>query len=1057
MLHLLWGRAGSGKTTTIVNEICARAAHGEEGLIWLVPEPFSHECERFLAAHGGPAICLHAEVLTFGRLADRVFGQEGGLARRPLSDGGRLLTMRLAVDVVRDQLSLWAKNAHKPAFLASLLQTVDECKCYGIAPEALHQASDAAKGSSALKLRELSLIYASYNALLASGPLDKRDRLTLLADKLRHSFFALDKRLFLDGFVTFTPQEIDVLSAFSQGRGQILCALCGLPDGQDFPVAQRTAAALTRALGDATQTVLTQPRRFSAPALAHLEAHFFDRSTLSVDGGGAVTALCAQTVSDECAVIAQTVQRLAAGGLRYRDMQVAVNDLPLYGPLLERAFEREGVPVFMDSTDDVIGKALPQFLRALADITLYGWRSEDVLVLLRTGLFRAPLEQVDRFEPYLRRWRPHGAQWAKPFTLHPRGYVETMTEEDTRALIFVNRMRALIHTPLSALRGGRTASGWSKLLLQVLLQMRVDRALKRRIEALRSLGELKLADECAQLWELFVEALDECASILGDTPMNLDGFMDLLLLLLSGCQVGTIPVALDRVGIGQCGRLRRHSPRVVFLPGARADAMPMVPNTDSLLSLEERAVLEAFDLQMPPDGEQRLERELFNLYAAMTLPSDALYLSFSRDGDGKALPADVLSRACALCGVEITALPPVVRPFTPPPELREPLSPDAVTSLYGTELRFSATRLQRAFTCRFAYFCQYGLRARPTEQPGFAPLDIGAFIHGMLEQTGRNTELAGGAANVTAEQVRDWAAMYTTAYENTVLKGFAGHTRRFARLFDTLRRSAVSIAADVLAELQASLFSPLAYELRFSDRGGKLPAVRVDGLPGGFSALVEGAVDRVDGWRGPDGTLYLRVVDYKTGKKIFSVSELYHGLGLQLPLYLFTLAKLGAGLFGADRIEPAGMLYVPARDEVLTLKSHPGAQLPGPSAGLKRRGLLLADDAVLEAMSGPDGAGLLPFDRKKSGELDQRSQVGDREDFARLGRHVEALTRAVASDLIRGDVRAVPVRESGQSSACDNCDFAPCCYFDASREKDAPLQSFSLQSFWQALREGDTP
>ena len=78
---------------------------------------------------------------------------------------------------------------------------------------------------------------------------------------------------------------------------------------------------------------------------------------------------------------------------------------------------------------------------------------------------------------------------------------------------------------------------------------------------------------------------------------------------------------------------------------------------------------------------------------------------------------------------------------------------------------------------------------------------------------------------------------------------------------------------------------------------------------------VSGKVDRVDGWL-HDGRLYLRVVDYKTGKKSFDLSDLRYGLGIQMLLYLFTLEQEGRSYFGYP-IVPAGVLYHPAREVIL--------------------------------------------------------------------------------------------------------------------------------------------
>lgn len=118
---------------------------------------------------------------------------------------------------------------------------------------------------------------------------------------------------------------------------------------------------------------------------------------------------------------------------------------------------------------------------------------------------------------------------------------------------------------------------------------------------------------------------------------------------------------------------------------------------------------------------------------------------------------------------------------------------------------------------------------------------------------------------------------------------------------------------EVSEELQSSDFEPLAFELEFG-ADGQLPAITIREENG--TARVVGKVDRVDGWL-HDGKLYLRVVDYKTGKKSFDLAELRYGLGLQMLLYLFTLKEEGQMLFGGHEIVPAGVLYTPAREPML--------------------------------------------------------------------------------------------------------------------------------------------
>ena len=97
MLTLLLGRAGTGKSQSLLEDITARP--GEPACL-IVPEQASHAAERALCAHGGDGVSRYAEVLSFTRLAPRVFAPAGGGAAPELDAGGRLLLMHRAVQAV---------------------------------------------------------------------------------------------------------------------------------------------------------------------------------------------------------------------------------------------------------------------------------------------------------------------------------------------------------------------------------------------------------------------------------------------------------------------------------------------------------------------------------------------------------------------------------------------------------------------------------------------------------------------------------------------------------------------------------------------------------------------------------------------------------------------------------------------------------------------------------------------------------------------------------------------------------------------------------------------
>ena len=118
MLKLILGRAGSGKTTAVLQRLCR--AGQERPQVLMVPEQQSHEAERALCRAGGDQVSLYAEVLSFSRLANRIFQAAGGLGEEELDAGGRLLCMALALDSVYSRLRVYAGAEDMPKVMRGL-------------------------------------------------------------------------------------------------------------------------------------------------------------------------------------------------------------------------------------------------------------------------------------------------------------------------------------------------------------------------------------------------------------------------------------------------------------------------------------------------------------------------------------------------------------------------------------------------------------------------------------------------------------------------------------------------------------------------------------------------------------------------------------------------------------------------------------------------------------------------------------------------------------------------------------------------------------------------
>ena len=240
MLTLLTGRAKTGKSTTVLNRIAARP--GGRGQILLVPEHASHQAEVDLCRACGDSASRFAEVLSFRRLSDRVLSIAGGAAQVTLDAGGKLLTLEKALLEVLPELTVYRRPSRKSAFLRQLLALFDELRCYEVSPGTLYEQSQAIAGATRDKLRDLSLLYAAYEARLLRPGLDARDYMTKLCDSLEASGYALDKDIYIDGFTYFTAQERRCLSILLRQARSLTVTLLGEPNSREemFEASLRT-------------------------------------------------------------------------------------------------------------------------------------------------------------------------------------------------------------------------------------------------------------------------------------------------------------------------------------------------------------------------------------------------------------------------------------------------------------------------------------------------------------------------------------------------------------------------------------------------------------------------------------------------------------------------------------------------------------------------------------------------------------------------------------------------------------------------------------------------
>lgn len=1078
MLHLWLCTDRKANTGRLLESICDNAAKKRGGQILVVPEQFSHTAERLLCRRGGDAISRYAEVLGFSRLASRVFAVEGGCADTETDAGGRLLMMAMAVEQVRSRLKIYGSSAAKPEFLLQMLDTFDELRAFCVTPAALLKAAAQLDGALAAKIEEFALLMESYDAVCANSGQNPESRLTRLLSALETSDFAAGKCFYFDGFSDFNGVETEIIAQLLQSGAEVTVNFtCDSLHGssQPFETARETAKQLL-SIAHAEETAIhILPEKGEQTPLAYLRRHLFSGSAEPFSAPqSAIRRIVAPDIGMECRAAAGEILRLVQEGCRWRDITVACTQEAAYRPILESVFRRAEIPVYFAGSTDILQEPVAFFILSALEAAAEGMEQEAVLACLKSGF--SPLEQdrCDRLENYALLWKLSGSRWERPWTMNPYGFQREMDAQARELLEQLNEDRLLAVVPLLHLRDGlRAAKNTGEMVLALngfMEHIELNERLNTMAERLYVQGDLQRAQEYAQVYGILCNVMEQMYGVLGASIRTPEEFCRIFRTALSQYDIGTIPAKLDCVSVGGLMTQRQSDTKILFLLGANEGSFPAVAENRTLLTDDERLRLVKTGVGVSLTAAQQLDRELMGVYCVLSAPQERLYLSALEGKEaylfrraGKLFPdaTETATDTALICRAPreyltyLASSPDGVSAAREnAPDLTEraaqiagaqsysfgALSPDTVQQLYGKTLRLSSSKIDTLASCRFAYYLEYGLRARDRKTAELdAPL-YGTFVHDVLEHTARQVQQEGGFSKVPPERVMEIAQKRMETYAESELADLWESERAeylFRRTFDEVRQ----VVRELYDELSRSAFEPRWFELEFSAQG-TLPAVRIVGQSA--VAELEGFVDRADIWRHGEKT-YVRVVDYKTGKKEFDYTGILNGVGLQMLLYLFTLEQAA---LPEGKLEPCGVLYFPARIERVSLPDRFSDLENQRRKNLRRRGLLLDSEPVLRAMEQcEDKPVYLPYTVDKEG-----NRVGDlasREQFSLLKKHVFSTVAALADELYAGTVAPNPYFRDPSHNACRWCPYASVCGEQMNRRWLKKLESPA--EFWQEL------
>lgn len=1127
-LQLIIGTSGTGKSTSVYKKVIQESIeHPESNYFIIVPDQFTMQTQKDLVNMSPRGGIMNIDVLSFSRLAYRIFEETGGNHKPVLDDTGKSLILRKVAADLKTKTPVIGAHLDKQGYIHEVKSAISEFMQYGIGKEELNQLIEYArpKGSLYYKLKDLSVLYDGFVNYIKKHYITTEESMNLLSTELYRSKKIKDSVVVLDGFTGFTPIQNKVIGSLLELCKQVMITLTmdekttlaeEMKEQDLFVFTKKTYQSLLN-LAQKHHTIVERPyfisgnpsKRFeNNQEMAFLEQNLFryplktfclDNQKQKDTNENGITIYKSVDIHEEVRHACRKIQEvLKKTGCCYRDIAVIAGDLSEYESEVEQVFANYQIPIFMDKTRGILLNPFTEYLDSVLDLVILNFSYEAVFRYLRTGMTDFTMDEIDRLENYVIEMGIRGKKaWSHLFV----GRTKEMkkSEEAAEQLGQMNELRERLMKQISPFLFGSEESvqitGTSdfetsiyiKHLYEMIVWNRIYDKLIAYEDLFQKMEDYSKAKEYGQIYGLILNLFDQIMDLIGNEKMKLQEFKDILDAGLNEIEIGSIPQSVDRVIVGDMERTRLKPIQYLFFLGMNDGFVPKSSSKGGIISDMEREYLTGSEIELAPSPRQQMYIQKFYLYLNLTKPAKRLFLSYSgmkTDGSANrpsylipilekmfpetkeelteekellaANPYELKEAFCVLLRKyadgrltdeeeqtlfvilkllqEETAEKAFVREMVKKAfASKEEKHLDRIVAgiLYGKSLLSSVSRMEKYAACEYAYFLQYGLSLKEREQYGFEDKDIGTIFHGVLEHFSdklakRNYTWFDFPKEETQQMVAESLEEVSACYSDAVLFDNALNRYTLTRMQRILSRAVNTISY----QLNKGRFIPAQYEIGFSMQES-LGEINV-ALNTEEKMKLNGRIDRMDTFE-EDTHIYVKVVDYKSGNKDFSLASFYHGLQLQLVVYLNEAMKLVQNQNPSKEVIPAALLYYHVADPLVEgeAESNPDEINQKIYQELRTKGLVNSDSSVIESLdiSMTKKSDCIPVDYKADGSFTAASSVASKEELQTISEFATYRLKEMGKRIYHGSIHLNPVTQKTIDS-CTYCSYHEVCGFD---------------------------
>lgn len=927
MLKIITGRISSSKTHIIVEEIGKRNKKRRKSIL-IVPDQVTYNFEQRLCAQLNILGFIDIEVCSFNRLASSIIDFFGKNKKTYLDKSTKAMALRHCIISCKDRLTIFKSASEKRGFSDLAIKMISTLENCGYTVDDLKNTIEKLEdGVLKYKLSDMALIYEEFNKILQLGYTDNADKLKTAQELLPFYQQIKDSVIFIDGFDVFTTSLYNLIGALME-QTDVVIAVSSADEQEDNSAYEIHQITLNNLINIAKERNIPyiiehvyKEKDTKKSEIHFLEDNFYKTSKNTFDDEVKNIGLeyYASPYEEIDSVARKIIDKIKSGS-RFKDFAVLTGDVKKYSSVLNTVFNRYSIPVHTDKKYDISSHPVSLYLFSLLKCTYLGFNPENVIDIALSSLSSLTKNEKEIFVSFIKEMGIKGYEIENGLYFD-RGDIEKQTQFDIIRKKFIAPIKDFRENILKT----SNAREMSLICYEFLKNQGVYEKTQELVDSYEYLGFFELSDVTAQLWNKTQQLLEDIAQLLNDKEITVQEFALTLHEGFVALEASTIPSVLDCVTFGDLTSAKEQDIPYVFIVGANDGVIPANYTDERIVTSSESALLSELGLELAHSVETEDARIRYNLYSALCTPKRRLEVScplFTENG-APLRPSIIFKRFSELfTRIKINNNP----ALSPQEKLKTLYSVDdtlfnmALDKINSEESKTlfeyfenehnnkfnilkqeqkdkelaipknlalnlfipknytSISKLETFATCPYKHFIEYGLKPEKAKEYCTDALDIGTTIHSVLETFTKENVLS----DLTKKDCYDITASLFDEIAPSVHFGAMFSSDR-QKAFNRILKSLTGETAWKIKE-HLNNFEIIGEEISFGF--GKYPPIEISTEYG--TLYIKGKIDRADKLE-KDGKVYLRIVDYKSGKKEFKKDNVQEGTDLQLMIYMNAL------------------------------------------------------------------------------------------------------------------------------------------------------------------------